>query len=115
MESKKQKLYTSIWESELERIIQIVSSNESKSYPLNPQLFEDAGNRKHYNFSMITFLRGKIQEIPGNSAVARDLIDVLEESIKFREVSKNKSVKIRLSKSFELFIETKLLVSGKTF
>ena len=98
-----QKRYTSIWESQLNRIIEFVSLNESISYSIDCHLFKNAGNRNNYNFSTIDFQEGKSLKYPSNNAVARDLIDVLEKSTAFQKACKNKLVSIRL-KEFKLII-----------
>lgn len=108
-----QNLYISIWMSQVDIIVKHILENDTAPHQLNLQDFEEAGNRKCYNFSVIRFNNRRCDNCP-NSAVARDLVDVLERSYKFCEASKGKIVKIRFNKSCSLKIEVDSLEVAKS-
>lgn len=100
---KSQQLYTKIWQTLLPVIVETIEKGKDTAYSLNEDCFREASERKSYSFRT-EFVEGKCNKC-ANSAVARDLVDVLESSTKFKQVCKKKQIVIRLSSSFELTVE----------
>lgn len=95
-------LYIDIWKTAESLIVDAIKKGESASYDLNPEVFLNAGNREKYSFRT-TFSNGRCTNY-ANSAVARDLVEVLESSHAFRNACKDKNVVIRMGKAFDLQI-----------
>lgn len=98
-------LYTEIWNRLRPQIIETIEKGENALYPLKQEWFIEASNRQSYSMK-IEYDNGQCSK-KTNSAVARDLMHVLEDSPKFKQVCNNRHVVIRLSSSFVLQIEVK--------
>lgn len=100
---KSKHLYTEIWTSLRPIIINQVKKDGVTSISLNSNNFFHAGDRKSYSMK-IEFEDGRLVKCT-NSAVARDLVEVLERSSEFMHLCAGKSVVVRLSSKFVLQIE----------
>ena len=92
--------YISLWNKELEHIIQAIKAG-GQQWQLNPLDFNCAGQRDKYNFCL-DYNSGESKK--SGSAVGRDLQIVLRESLKFRELVRDKNLTIRLGTDFVLHV-----------
>lgn len=95
-------LYTDIWRRLLPIIVETVECGCDVKIDLNGEVFEAVGSRKTYSFKNV-YKNGRAVEI-SNSAVARDLADVLDGSPKFKSAAKDKNIAIRMGKNFNFSI-----------
>ena len=100
---KSECLYTEIWQYLFPSIIESLEKEEDYHVRLNEDVFQEVGNRKSYSFRL-TYNNGCLNSI-SNSAVARDLADVLGSSTAFRKTILNKNVAIRMGKHFDFHVE----------
>ena len=96
-------LYRRIWSAACDKIVEAVKEGEYKEYSLNPEYFFHAGNRNNYTFR--TEFEDGICVNCSNSAVARDLVTVLQESSSFKQLSRRRHIVIRMGRDFVLHIE----------
>lgn len=97
-------LYVNVWTNILPYILQSIEKG-SGTYNLNPELFLNVGNRKSSGYGFrLDIVNGDIPRKDG-SAVARDLKIVLDNSLKFKELSRGCNITIRMGKYFDLHID----------
>lgn len=100
---EKQELYTTIWKNELPDILtflEIFPHYGSKDLPAKD--FIAAGNRDNSGFAFsIEFENGKVVKIT-NSAVARDLANVITASAQAMAFFEDKRIVIKMDKNFTL-------------
>ena len=101
-------MYTEIWQCLLPLISESLEKEENLHVNLNEAVFQEAGNRKSYSFRL-TYNNGCVDSI-SNSAVARDLADVLDKSTAFRKMARNKNVVLRMGKYFDFHVEMSTIV-----
>jgi hypoxanthine-DNA glycosylase len=97
---RKKNLYISLWNKELEHIIQAIKAG-GRQWQLNSSDFNCLGQRDKYNFCL-DYNSGESKE--SGSAVGRDLQIVLRESSKFKELVKDKNLTIKMGKDFVLHV-----------
>ena len=98
--------YVCIWEKELPFILSAIENGTSEKQLLATD-FQRSGNRPKsgYGFSNLHIINGNVPT-KKNSAVARDLKIVLDDSKKFSQMAKGKQILIRMTKEFVLAINT---------
>lgn len=98
--------YQDIWMSLLPSIMDSLSNNSSAYLQLNKGMFALVGNRKAYSFNL-EFTNGKVSNNISGSAVARDLVRVLDNNDQFKAFAKGKYLKFKMNKSFILEVISK--------
>ena len=93
--------YEDIWNQTLPLILQSINNNKSLNIQLSKEIFDKAGNRKSYSFTL-EFTNGRVTNNIGGSAVARDLARVLENNKQFKTFSNKKDIKLKMGKDFVL-------------
>lgn len=106
----KRNIYEEIWEDALPDIIDVIADGQQHGYvdmSNDKDWFMDVGNRENSGYGFrLYFENGSVSSIT-NSAVARDLRNVLLESPKFAELAKGKEIVFRMGVKFELEINIK--------
>lgn len=99
-------LYVSIWKAALPKILEKIANGGYNSIQMNPRLFKMASinGRKGSGFGFRLEINNAVVPKKQGSAVARDLKEVLDESLKFKSLAKDKNIIIRLGKDFVLEI-----------
>lgn len=95
--------YTDLWRSLCPNIVSAVKNGGGEIQLSQEALERGGGDRQKYTFRLY-FINGFMEERPG-TAVGRDLKEILQASIEFRNVAKGKAVTIRLDSEFILRIE----------
>ena len=97
--------YVNIWKKELPSILSLIENGAGKKQ-LSSTDFQRSGNRlkSGYGFSL-QIVNGNIPT-KGNSAVARDLKMVLDDSKEFFQIAKGKQILVRMTKEFVLEVNT---------
>ena len=104
-------LYVDVWTNILPYILQSIEKG-SGTYNLNPELFLSVGNRKSSGYGFrLDIVNGDIPRKDG-SAVARDLKIILDNSLKFKELSRGCNITIRMGKYFDLHIVVLFILSS---
>lgn len=97
--------YIDLWRSKSEKIAEALRNPEfGKSIQLSKTEFDAVGNRKSYSFNIV-LKNGVVQKPLGGSAVARDLVAVIENSAVLRELLKDSHFKISMGSTFKLSIQ----------
>jgi len=105
--SNKQNLYTGIWRSQSLKIRDFLTGNDQEQViQLDRTEFERAGNRKGsgYTFNLMLENGRAVNNISG-TAVARDLDEYLSDNKLFRDLLKDRKVKINLDSEFRLHLK----------
>ncbi len=106
----KKNIYEEIWEDALPDIIDVISDGQPHGYvdmSNDKAWFMNVGDRENSGYGFrLNFVNGKVFSIT-NSAVARDLRNVLLESSKFAELAKGKEIVFRMGVKFVLEINIK--------
>lgn len=100
---KKSKKYCEIWDKFRTEIIANIKSGNSTKFKIGEGPFKQVGKRKSYSFNL-EFNNGQVSNNIDGSAVARDLLTVLEAIPSFKENIKGKSIKLNLDKHFILHL-----------
>lgn len=93
--------YLSIWEKELDFILSAIEKKKG-SKQLNEKEFQQSGDRQRYGFRL-DIINGSVSK--AGSAVARDLIEVLDRSTSFKRITNEKNILIQMGKDFQLNVE----------
>lgn len=96
--------YLRIWEKELSFILSAIEKGGDQKR-LSPEEFQQSGNRISSGYSFRLSIINGIVPTKSNTAVARDLKEILDYSRDFRHIAKGKSILIRMNKSFELEVK----------
>lgn len=93
--------YLHLWEKELPFIISAIKKNYDKK-ELRCEDFQASGDRVSSGYGFrLDIINGNVPTKNG-TAVARDLKQILENCREFKNIAKDKSILIRMGKSFEL-------------
>ena len=102
---KTKEKYNDLWTSARYQILGLLNKASTlQSVQLNPSEFENVGNRKIYAFNL-EFKNGVVNNNIDGSAVARVLARVLLKSNEVLKILKTGTYKIRMDKSFCLWIK----------
>lgn len=96
-------LYVDLWEKILPAILHLIK-NGGGSFNLKPELFESVGNRKSSGYGFRLDIVNMDVPEKSNSAVARDLKYVLDSSPEFKQLSKGKTIVIRMGRNFDFHV-----------
>ena len=96
--------YLTLWEQKLPIILSAIEEGGSKKQ-LSPEEFEQQGNRVASGYTFRLDISNGIIPIKKGSAVARDLKEVLDNSIRFKNIAKDKHITIKMGNKFILIIE----------
>ena len=98
--------YESIWREQLPSILNAIrnQSSPSQTKAMPARQFESVGNRQNYSFRL-DLSYGEVTNNIGETAVARDLRNVLQSNSEAMELLKNKVVTIRMNKNFNLAVK----------
>lgn len=102
--NKNKHKYVPIWESISDKLIKAISKNQDFTISMNPEWFHAVGNRKSYAFR-INFINGEVMNTISGSAVARDLVRVLQQENNFTKATRSKTVSVKMDKYFTLKLE----------
>ena len=97
-------LYEPIWQKHMPEILLELKKSRPSSLSLNASDFHEAGNRKRYAFKLEIEKNTVTNNIKG-SAVARDLLRVLQRNEQFNEVAQSNHLIFRMDKEFRLYID----------
>jgi hypothetical protein len=100
--------YSHLWMkySAVIRVLLKKTEIENQKLQLYKHEFENSGHRQNTNFSFsVDLINGRAVNIVSSTAIARDLWRVLDENSATKNWLKERSIKIRMEKSFELQIE----------
>jgi hypothetical protein len=101
---KKSEIYLELWLKNRNEINnKLLNSNTKQFIQLNPKDFKNVGNRKSYSFNL-EFINGKVSNNISNSAVARDLAKMIDNSIEIIELIKIGHYKINMDCKFCLWL-----------
>ena len=97
----KQYLYLEIWQEKLPYINEAIT-NGTGIIEMDPDSFFEAGNRGSSGYGFRLDIENGYVPSKAGSAVARDLKEVLDDSLEFQKLAKNKNIVIRMGRDFEL-------------
>lgn len=96
--------YLSIWQKELPFILSAIKEKKDPKQ-LNIEEFQQSGDREKSGYGFrLDIINGTVPTKKG-TAVARDLKEVLDNSIEFRNIAKGKNILIQMGKGFKLNVE----------
>jgi len=97
--------YIDLWTNQRQSIKNKLENISTKQLiQLNQEDFEKVGNRASYSFNL-EYLNGVVVNNTDGSAVARDLVSVLEASIEIKKILKAGRYKINMDRNFSLWIQ----------
>jgi len=96
--------YLSIWQKELPFILSSIGEGEGRK-KLNSGDFKTNGNRKCSGYGFRLDITNGIVPTKGGTAVARDLKEILDYSLEFKDIAKGKNILIRMGNDFELEVK----------
>lgn len=97
-------LYEHIWQKHMPEILLELTKSRPRAILLNASDFHKAGDRKRYAFKLELEKNTVSNNIKG-SAVARDLLRVLQRNEKFNEVAQANHLIFGMDKDFKLHIK----------
>lgn len=97
-------LYEPIWQKHMPEILLELAKSRPSAISLNASDFHEAGDRKRYVFKLDLEKNTLTNNIKG-SAVARDLLRVLQRNEKFNEFAQSRHLVFRMDKDFKLYID----------
>lgn len=97
-------LYIEIWKKYLNDLLSMIKQHQGE-IPVDSSLFKSVGNRKASGYSFRLDIENGFIPPKSNSAVARDLKKVLDESTEFQKIAKSKNIMIRLDSQFKLIVQ----------
>lgn len=97
-------LYEAIWQKHMPEILLELAKSRPSAISLNASDFHKAGDRKRYVFKLDLEKNTVTNNIKG-SAVARDLLRVLQCNEKFIEFAQSRHLVFRMDKDFKLHID----------
>lgn len=106
----KKNIYEEIWEDVLPGIIEVIADGRLHSYldmTNYKERFQSVGDRPNSGYGFRLFLENCSVTSITNSAVARDLCNVLQRSSHFMELAKDKEIVIRMGVKYVLEINYK--------
>lgn len=94
--------YLNIWKKELPFILSAIQKGGDQK-EIIPKVFQQSGKRKSYGFRL-DITNGVVPTKQG-TAVARDLKEVLDCDLEFRNITNGKYIIIRMGKDFVLEVK----------
>lgn len=96
--------YLNLWRQKLPIILSAIKKGGSKEQ-LSSKEFQQNGDREKAGYGFRLDITNGIVPTKSNTAVARDLKEILDSSSLFKDIAQNKQITIRMGIEFILTIE----------